>query len=902
MEIKFQLNGTAVRYTGDKDRTLLSYLRGTACLKGTKEGCGTGHCGACTVLKDGVPVRSCVTKMERLEGADILTIEGLTPKEGLHPIQKAFLDVGAVQCGYCTPGMVLATKALLDRNPDPGREEIEEALRRNYCRCTGYVKIIEAVLLAAARLRGEEPPLSAVRAMEHSRIFLGSEEAKALPAGRILGHPLWDTDGPDKVSGRLAYCGDLDFPDMLYGAFVWAPVPRAERIELDLEAAGRMPGVRKILTWRDVPGDNHLGTFEREQEIFCRSEVFFLGDMLALVVAESEEQARNAAKAVTVSYREAEGIYSIEDGLAKGAVLAKASRDRGDLAAAKREDLIVVRGDYRLERVEHGCLETEAAVGIGEEDGVTVYATTQSPFEIRDMLSPVLNLPVSRIRVIGTPLGGAFGSKCDAHIEAAAAVAGKALGCPVKIVLNREESLRLSTKRHAYLTHYEIGVRKDGTFCYLDAEMSSDAGPYANLSGGVLMQGCIFAGGPYQIPHLRVRGQAVRTNNPLGGAFRGFGINQAAVCVETLLDEAAEKLGMDPFAIRIKNALTVGSETVGGETLVASVGIADTIELCRRETEKARREYEKRYPMGNKVLGVGVASGYKNVGVGRGAVDDGGCILTMKPDGRLEMKVSGVDMGQGFRTAMRQICAEAMGCGMEIIDLVNGDTEETLRHGQAVSERQTLNSGRAVVEAARLLKEELETHPLKPGESRSVRYRFVAPKTYPLEEAARHEAGENYRNYPSYAYTTQSVLLEADRETGEVKVLKVIAAHDVGRAINPHMIEGQIEGSCSMGIGYALSESYPSEDGIPTCRNYGELGIPRSVHTPEYEILLVEDPEPLGPFGAKGISEVATVPMTPAVLNAIADALGVRIRQLPATPERIRSAMKEKRSAGGMME
>ena len=270
----------------------------------------------------------------------------------------------------------------------------------------------------------------------------------------------------------------------------------------------------------------------------------------------------------------------------------------------------------------------------------------------------------------------------------------------------------------------------------------------------------------------------------------------------------------------------------------------------------------------------------------------------MKPDGRLEMKVSGVDMGQGFRTAMRQICAEATGCGMEIIDLVNGDTEETLRHGQAVSERQTLNSGRAVVEAARLLKEELETHPIKPGESRSVRYRFVAPKTYPLEEAARHEAGENYRNYPSYAYTTQSVLLEADRETGEVKVLKVIAAHDVGRAINPHMIEGQIEGSCSMGIGYALSESYPSEDGIPTCRNYGELGIPRSVHTPEYEILLVEDPEPLGPFGAKGISEVATVPMTPAVLNAIADALGVRIRQLPATPERIRSAMKEKRSAG----
>lgn len=893
--IEFTLNGEPVSCWCGAGETLLQYLRGTACLRGAKNGCGTGHCGACTVLLDDKPVRSCVTRLSRAAGRRVLTIEGLRGADGgLHPIQKAFLDVGAVQCGFCTPGMVLAAKALLDRRPDPTEEEIASALEHNYCRCTGYVKIIEAVRLAGARLRGEDPGLEAVRTLEHTTVLQGRGET-ARPR-RVVGRSLPDLDGPAKVQGTLEYCGDLQREGMLHGAFVWAPAPRGVILGLDAAGAEEMPGVRRVLTHADVPGENRLGTFAREQQVFCEKEFYFLGDMLALVVAETERQARAAAAAVRVRWEAREGIYTIAAGLEKGCVMAESGRRSGDVAGAKAQAALVVSGEYELERVEHGCLEPESAVGCLEDGRLTVYATTQSPFEIRAMLAHVMDMDEEKLRVVGTPLGGGFGSKCDAHIEAAAAVAAHALGAPVKITLDRRESLLLSTKRHAYQTRYEAGFDADGAIRYLDAALCSDAGPYDNLSSGVLMQSCIFAGGPYRIPNISVAGRAVRTNNVLGGAFRGFGINQGAVCIETLLDEAAEKLGLDPFELRRRNALRAGSLTVGGEKLRHSVGLLDTIDACERLTREALAEYAPRYPRGDKALGVGVASGYKNVGVGKGVPDDGGCILTVKPDGRLEMRVSGIDMGQGFRTAMLQLCAEAAGWETGEIDVVSGDTARTLRHGQAVSERQTLNSGRAVVEAAARLREVLARDPWRPGETRSAEYYFRAPPTYPLEDGeARRREGEEYRNYPAYAYTTQSAIVEVDRGTGAVKVLKVVAAHDVGRAINPHIIEGQIEGSCSMGIGYALGESFPSVEGVPVNLSYGKLGLPRIGETPAYELALVEDPEPLGPFGAKGISEVATVPMTPAVLNAIHDAVGVRIRTLPATPGRVLEAMRRAR-------
>lgn len=682
---------------------------------------------------------------------------------------------------------------------------------------------------------------------------------------------------------------------MLHGTFVWSGVPHAKILNIDTTKAEEYPGVEKVITYADVPGQNQFGCYYPEQPVFCKDEVRFVHDMVGLVVADSVANARAAAKLVEVEYEELEGVFTLEDSLEKDTMIGEIVHKIGDVDSVKGEELIVVQGTYDIEAIEHAYLEPESAISYWTEDGgVHLTTCTQSPFEIRSMLAPILDLPEEKIRVTASQIGGGFGSKCDATIEAASAVAAHVIKKPVKITLRRDESMGTSPKRHGFHNTYELGVAKNGEIRYLIANMISDAGPYRNFSLDVLEQACIFSGGPYKVPNADIYGKSMRTNNVQGGAFRGFGINQPAICIETMLDEAAEKLGINPFELRKINALRVGDKTITGEKLKSSVGIYETISQCETATKNALKEYEEKYPQGSKVLGVGIASGYKNVGVGKGYTDDGGCILTMMPDGRVEMRISGIDMGQGFRTAMLQLGAEVLEIDMDQFDLISGDTTLTLQHSQAVSERQTLLSGRAVVEAAYLLKEKLERKPWSPDQTRGVSYRHVAEPSFPLVEsnAGNPEAGDDYRNYPAYAYLTQAAIIELDKETGEVKVLKVISSHDVGRAINPQIIEGQIEGSCSMGIGYALTESYPTIEGYPVVKYFNQLGVPTIDETPEYEIILVEDPEPQGPFGAKGISEVATVPITPAVINAIYNAAGVRIYKVPATKDVILEAIK----------
>lgn len=458
---------------------------------------------------------------------------------------------------------------------------------------------------------------------------------------------------------------------------------------------------------------------------------------------------------------------------------------------------------------------------------------------------------------------------------------------PVKITLTREESLKLSTKRHAYKMDYRLGVNAEGIITAVEAKLLSDAGPYTALSPRVIDQACIFSCGPYRVKNLSVEGWAVHTNNANGSAFRGFGINQAAVAIETLLDEAARKLGLDPFEIRLRNVLEAGDKTISGEILTTSVAMKETVLACQRALQEELPALKASVTPGKR-LGIGVAGGFKNVGAGKGKVDDAGAIFSLQPDGRILLRASAVDMGQGIRTALVQIAAEALGVPDENIDLITGETALTIKHGGAVGERQTLIAGKAVQLAAEQFKEKLAA-PRNPGDNLETAYYYVAPKTYALadKEARLSVPPEEYRNYPAYAYTTQAAVVEVDEATGKVEVKKVIAAHDCGRAINPVKIEGQIEGSCLQGIGYALSEEYVLKEGIPQTRNFRQLKVPTILETPEIKCLLVEDPEPNGPYGAKGISEVATVPITPAVLNAIADAAGVRIRTLPATPERI---------------
>ena len=898
--VTFILNGREITAAYEGRMTLLKYLRNVECMKGSKEGCSTGHCGACSVLIDGKLARSCVTLLKTLSGKSVETIENLPNDTMLQVIQRSFLDAGAVQCGFCTPGMIMAAKALLCKTVNPTEEDIYDGLKHNYCRCTGYVKIIEGVKLAAARLRGEDVPLAAVQVNDPTEIVTGKGQIVPEIEGRFVGQSVWDVDGLAKTAGTLKYCDDYEADEfgeetMLHGAFVFAPVPHARINAVDSSAAENAPGVVRIVTHKDVPGLNKIGTWTPDQPVFCSDEVRFLGDFVAMVVADTPEHARAAAKLVTIDYTELPGIYTIAEGVNANSYIVRTGRETGDVDACKADpEIVKVRLSKDIQPQDHMCMEPVSAIGYARDGKVTVYACTQAPFEVRRMLAKNLAMDEENIRVVATPLGGGFGKKCDSFLEAPTAVAALCCDKPVKVTLTRQEDMIVTTRRHGYHTDYEIGFSKDGKFRYLESFMFSDGGPYEAESYGTLMTGCLMSGGPYIIPNVRVDARCIRNNNLQGGAFRGYGINQAAISIETALDEMAEKLGIDPFELRRRNAVYPGSCSVGGELLESSMGMHDTIDLCEKALREALKEYEGKYPNGTKRLSWGVASGFKNSGVGKGIfIDDGACKLTLDGEGKLRMIVSGTDMGQGFRTAMVQIAAETLGMDMKDIDIVIGDTDITIPTGESVSERQTLCDGRAVYEACRLLQKELEENPPQPGESRYAEYYFRAPECFAIGNfKGAEEKGVKYRNFPAYAYATQAAIVELDTATGKVKLLKVIAAHDVGRAINPRIIEGQMQGSVSMGQGYALTEGHPTKNGYPVKKLYGQMGLPKAEDTPRYKLILIEDPEPIGPYGAKGVSEVATVPITPAILNAVSRAAGVRINKVPASPEVILAAIR----------
>ncbi len=912
-DVSFVLNGQTVRANVPDRMTLLKYLRNVECLHGTKEACGMGQCGACSVLIDGKLARSCVTLMKNISGKSVETIEHEARDGHLSVIQKSFLDAGAVQCGFCTPGMVMAAKALLLENPSPSDQEIREGMKNNYCRCTGYVKIIEAVKLAAARLSGQNPSLRKVQTCDPTEIVEIS--TVPVPAGRYVGASVWDVDGPAKVTGSLKYCDDLDADafgenEMLHGAFVFAPLPHARINSADYSDCMKAEGVVRVVTAADVPGLNETGTWDTDWPVFCTDEVRFLGDRLAMIIADTDAHARAAVRLARIDYTELPGLFSIAESVKAGSYIVTTGRESGDVDACKTNpDLIKVRVSKEIQPQDHVCMEPVSAIGYAKDGKVTVFSPTQAPFEIRRMLAKNLAITEDKIRVVATPIGGGFGKKCDTFLEGPIAVAALTVDKPVKITLTRAEDMVVTTRRHGYHTDYEVGFSKDGRFQYLDSKMFSDGGPYTCESYGTLMTGCLMSGGPYIIPHVRVDARCAKNNNLLGGAFRGYGINQAAISIETAVDEMAEKLDMDPFEIRRKNALYPGASTVGGEVLESSMGLQETIDRCEAALKEELKKYQTRYrgrinagkagvelarKKDFKVLGFGVASGFKNSGVGKGIfVDDGACRLTLKGDGRLFMLVSGTDMGQGFRTAMTQIAAETLKIDLSRIDIATGDTDLTIPTGESVAERQTLCDGRAVYEACRNLQKELEKNPWKPGEERKAEAYFRAPECFPIGDfKSAEEKGVKYRNFPAYAYATQAAIVEVDVLTGKIRVLKVIAAHDVGRAVNPRIIEGQMQGSISMGLGYALTEGHPTKDGYPVKKTYKALGLPRFTDTPDYHLILVEDPEPLGPYGAKGISEVATVPITPAILNAISRAIGVRINKVPASPDVVLDAIR----------
>ena len=934
-EFVFFVNGKEVKTEDGADVVLLRFLRDRLHLTGTKCGCDGGECGACTVLVDGKAVRSCSVKVSRLAGKQVTTIEGLAGGESLHPLQAAFIETGAVQCGFCAPGMIMAAKALLDLRPDPTDEEIRKALSGNLCRCTGYVSIVEAVRKAS------------LSAGKTGKIDTSPREEPK------IGDSAVDKEGSERVTGRLLFADDLTREGMLHGKLLLAPVPCADVLAMDTSDAEKTPGVVKVLTWRDVPGKNLFGRMIQNQPVLVKEKIRFTGDVLAVVFAETRDIARDAVSKIRVDVRPTVGVFSPLDSLGPGApeihdtgnLMKSASNRKGDVEEGFSKADIIEEGTYYTPFLEHGFLEPEAGLAYLEGDQVVLHYPTQAPFHVRKQIAESLAWPEEKVRVVTTPLGGGFGGKADVTIEILLALGAVHTRRPVKIALERHESMRIDTKRHAFYMRYKTGATRDGRLVAVKAKLVLDAGAYPGMSAGVLEQATIFACGPYVWPHVLVEGFAVYTNNVLGGAFRGFGINQVHFALETQMDRMARRLGKDPFDFRLENALDVGLETSTGEILQSSVGIRETLRRAKTVLAVEVSKLPSLPPW--KRYGIGVASGYKNVGYGRAYLEHGGAIIELTEEGEAWAKVSAVDMGQGIKTVLSQIVATETCLSHGKIKVTTGDTGLVPEGVAAVAQRQTYIAGNATIEAARKFKDnileaasremnlDIESLVLREdrvyctslpgspflslkelyrklksrGETIRVEAHYTLPPTDPIrgdvsptyliyqgqtpDQRNRKYQGR-YRNYITYSYVTQVAIVEVNTRNGEVTVREIIAAHDVGKALNPLKIKGQLEGSLVMGIGYALSEEFRMREGYNLTRTLRQCGIPDITRTPEMKLIVVEDPEPEGPYGAKGMSEVALVPTAPAITNAIFDATGVRITSLPARPEKILDGLRHK--------
>ena len=902
--ISFYVDGDFREVEVGRKTTLLQVLRDELHLTGTKNGCGQGQCGACTVIVDGKAVRSCVYLAHRADGKRVETIEGLVRDGELHPLQKAFIERGAIQCGFCTPGMIMAAKALLDVKPGPTREDIYQALERNLCRCTGYAKIIEAILAAS----GQQPEIG---------------KAQPPEAFQAVGHPLPRPDARAKATGEAVFAADLYFEGMLYGKVLRSRYPHARVLRVDTSQAKALPGVIAVLTAADVPGARNHGLLRNDWPVLAYDKVRYVGDAVALVAAETEEIAEAGLELIEVDYEPLPVVTSAEAALAKdapliheeGNVLKHLTFHRGDVEAAFAQADIVIENEYRTPAGDHSFLEPEASVATLDDQGnVTVYVGSQIPFDDQRQIAASLDLPLEKVRVVQTKVGGAFGGKEDIHVQIHVALLAQAAGRPVKLVFTRQESMIVHPKRHATVIRLKTGATKAGKLLAVQAHIIGDTGAYASLGEPVMTRTATHASGPYEVPNFKVDCYAVHTNNPPAGAYRGFGVPQATFASETQMDILAEKLGMSPFELRRINALKVGATTATGQTLRESVGLLECLERVESQIPNLQS------PISNlqSQRGWGVACAYKNVGLGGGLADSAGAEVELLDDGRAIVRAGAAEVGQGLVGVLAQVVVEELGVDYSKVEVILGDTDQCLDGGATTASRQTYVTGNAVRYAARQVRqaladaaaEELDAAPdtlvfreervsrpdrrsislgkaitlaRREGRSLDASYIYTPPKTVPLEE----EGDKHF----AYGYTAQAAQVEVDITTGEVKVLRVIAAHDVGRAINPMAVAGQLEGGVMMGLGYALTEEFKVEEGQVLSDSFAKYKVPRIRQIPEIVPIIVEHETVDGPYGAKGVGEITSIPTTAAITNAIYAACSARVFSLPATPNRILTAL-----------
>lgn len=911
-KVNLQVNGDwHVLDVGEKE-SLLDVLRERLRLTGTKNGCGEGHCGACTVIVDGKSRRACITRAARLDGSAVWTIESLAQQGHLHPVQQAFVASGAIQCGFCTPGMIMAAKALLDANPHPTQDEIRDALRHNLCRCTGYVKIVEAVELAA----------------ELMAVGRGGEQGAA-----GVGVSAIRPDAAAKATGQAWYAADLFFEGMLYGAVLRSEYPHARLLRVDVGEARAMPGVHAVLTADDVPGRRVHGLVVEDWPVFAWDKVRYVGDAIAAVAAETPEIARAALERIRVEYEPlpvvTDPVAALEDGAPKvhekGNLVSEAHVLRGDVEEAFRTAAVVVEQVYETPFNEHAFLEPETSVAVPRDDGgITVYVGSQIPFSDQVQVAASLGVPTGKVRIIQTAVGGAFGGKEDISTQIHAALLAQATGRPVKLTLSRRESIRVHPKRHATRIWLKTAAAADGRLLAVQARIWGDTGAYASLGPHVIRRAATHVSGPYAIPNADIISYTVYTNNPPAGAFRGFGATQAHFAAECQMDILAERLGMSPLEIRRKNALRVGSVTATGQILRESVGLPDTIERAVAAIPEARvvgeesRTWQRSTPQGRKVRGWGMACAFKNVGLGGGVADSAGAEVEICGDGTLEVRIGAAEVGQGLVSVASQIASEVLGVTQDAIRLLVGDTDLTPDGGATTASRQTFITGNAVRLATMDLKallaqtaaEMLDVAPDRvafaggyaeaggkrvslsalaeaaraEGRRLLVRQVYTPPRTVPL--------GQEGDVHFAYGYATQVAEVEVDLDTGDVRVVRIAAAHDVGRAINPRAVEGQIEGGVVMGIGLALKEELVLDEGRIVSDTLAKYKIPTVHDVPEITPILVESPATEGPFGAKGVGEIPSIATVPAIVNAIYDATGVRLTRIPVRSVELREAIR----------
>lgn len=829
--MELTLNGELVRASPREGESLLELLREERGLCSVKDGCAPeGSCGACTVIVDGHAVVSCAQKASRVEGKSVVTQEGLT-EETRRLWADCFVAAGASQCGYCSPGIVMKAEAFLARHPGPTREEVAHALLGNTCRCTGYVKIVDAILLAAAGKRGEPLPAQDLTGRVGSR------------APRYAGDELALGDKP--------YVGDMSAPGMLHGALRLSDHPRARVLRLDTTRAAAHPGVRAVVTAAEVPGERVQGTLTRDwrQLVAEGEETAYVGDVLAAVAADTRSAAREAAALIEVEYEPLEPVTSPFAYEAR--VLSRSDVKRGDVGPALAASAHVVHRVYRTQFIEHAFLEPESALAVPEEDVMHVYSQGQGIWEDRRQLASFLGLPVERVRVTQVSAGGAFGAKEDLNVQAHAALLATVTGRPVRVTLSRAESLRFHAKRHAMWLDYTAGCDEQGRLTAVQARITGDTGAYASVGDKVLERAAGHACGPYRVANVDVEARAVHTNNPPCGAMRGFGVNQASFAIEGMLDLLAEQVGVDGWEIRWRNALDVGDRFCTGQRLGPGVGLKQTL-LAVRDAYRASRY-------------AGIACCAKNTGIGNGVTERGRVVLRVDGDGGVTLFHSWTEMGQGVHTVLRQIACEELDLPPGRVR-VEVDTEHELDTGQTTASRATVLGGNAVIAAARKLKEAGRIEDLAGRE-------FAGEFT--VDWTTANDADEPVTHL-AYAWGTQVAVLD-----DEGRLAKIVAAHDVGRAINPTLVEGQIEGAVHMGLGQALSEEFVVEGGVPVTTTLKSLHLIPPTGMPEVECLLVEVPQPEGPYGAKGIGEAALVPTAAAVRGALTAFDGVHRTRLP---------------------